>query len=1148
MSGPFLVYTNTVDEINRVLKNIQDSYNVSLTTIASDAKKQISSALNTTVVAATTTGVPTSRQINTGEGLQGGGSLASDLTLSIVAATSTTLGGVKPDGTSILNSSGAISVTKASIGLGNVENTALSTWPGTANVTTLGTITTGTWAADKVGLAYGGTNADLSATGGVSYVLRQSSVGAAVTVSQLAASDLSNGTNGSGKVVLMTSDLSAGSTTLPSFTDNGDGSCTIGTGAYNLWTEATGIGLPTSYSISGGTFTPTDGAVAYIVANYNGGSPVVQMVTSLATIDYILVVPIFTIHRDGTTVIQLNWDTTGLALPNKMQHGIMHTMPFLYQDGLILGEAGTRNVTISSGTEWIAGCVETLCAAFNSSTDTLSLYYHVGGVETETTITQYNNSQYDDGTNLQNLTGNRYGVIWVWRLVSSSSKRAFCTLGNANYTLPDARSSQPVYIPSVASQMSVLVGRIIVQNGASSATQIDSAFTQNFNGATATTFSGISGTCATTQGGTGLTSYVLGDTLYASAANVLSTLAGNITTTRKFLRQVGNGAISAAPAWDTVTSTDVGLGNVENTALSTWAGSTNLTTLGTITTGTWSATAIGPTKGGTGQTTYALGDLLYSDATNSLAKLTGNTASTIKVLTQTGTGVVSAAPVWTASTGTGNVVFSSSPTITDTLTLTLTSTATAGTTPLLQSTITVAPVSTSTANYQAGRFVVDDTGTTVNTGTLNGLTSVLTHGGSGSAALTGINSSVTATGGNATNMFGIQSLWSTTGSTTLSVTVATGLRTALTLNNANASVATFIGCDVSWTLTTGTATTMVGVRAGAMSSATMAAVTTLIGVDINAITGTTAGSPATNAYAIRTANVTGASNNWQLNLGTGITLLNDTTDATTTTSGSFQTKGGMGIVKALWVGGLTNIAGVATLANTTEASAIGTAGTVIVGGVSVAKKAYFGSVTNYAAVSATTTNGDQFLDTTQNHFGGYTGGMNGWYDRTICSNTASKTQTGIVTAASIVPTSVIGSPTIPANWFKAGKRLRYIIRGTYSTDAAPGNATLTIKIGSTTFRTTGSFALDNSNTNAYWRMEGAITCQTTGASGTCVGIMAWEHEHSAGAGTALDVQTANSVAAVTFDTTVSNLFDVLWTADDSGTSIVCTDFLLIERA
>lgn len=52
----------------------------------------------------------------------------------------------------------------------------------------------------------------------------------------------------------------------------------------------------------------------------------------------------------------------------------------------------------------------------------------------------------------------------------------------------------------------------------------------------------------------------------------------------------------------TLAKSDIGLGNVENAALSTWAGSSNITTLGTISTGTWSATAIAVAKGGTGAT------------------------------------------------------------------------------------------------------------------------------------------------------------------------------------------------------------------------------------------------------------------------------------------------------------------------------------------------------------------------------------------------------------------------------------------------------------------------------------------------------------------------------------------------------------------
>jgi hypothetical protein len=54
-------------------------------------------------------------------------------------------------------------------------------------------------------LSRGGTGADLSATGGTSQVLKQTSAGGVVTVSQLAASDLSNGVTGSGAVVLTTS-------------------------------------------------------------------------------------------------------------------------------------------------------------------------------------------------------------------------------------------------------------------------------------------------------------------------------------------------------------------------------------------------------------------------------------------------------------------------------------------------------------------------------------------------------------------------------------------------------------------------------------------------------------------------------------------------------------------------------------------------------------------------------------------------------------------------------------------------------------------------------------------------------------------------------------------------------------------------------
>ena len=92
--------------------------------------------------------------------------------------------------------------------------------------------------------------------------------------------------------------------------------------------------------------------------------------------------------------------------------------------------------------------------------------------------------------------------------------------------------------------------------------------------------------------------------------------------------------------------TDLSLNNVENTAISTFAGSTNITTLGTIATGTWSATAIGETKGGTAQTTYTQGDILYASGSNTLAKLAKGTAGQVLTINSGAT-----APEWATSSG-----------------------------------------------------------------------------------------------------------------------------------------------------------------------------------------------------------------------------------------------------------------------------------------------------------------------------------------------------------------------------------------------------------------------------------------------------------------------------------------------------------------
>lgn len=98
-----------------------------------------------------------------------------------------------------------------------------------------------------------------------------------------------------------------------------------------------------------------------------------------------------------------------------------------------------------------------------------------------------------------------------------------------------------------------------------------------------------------------------------------------------------NGYIGAV----VLNKTDLSLGNVENTALSTWPGSTNINTLGVINTGTWNADPIAASKGGTGLTAYTTGDLLVADSSTTLAPI--NAAATGNVLISNGAG---ASPSW----------------------------------------------------------------------------------------------------------------------------------------------------------------------------------------------------------------------------------------------------------------------------------------------------------------------------------------------------------------------------------------------------------------------------------------------------------------------------------------------------------------------
>jgi hypothetical protein len=132
-----------------------------------------------------------------------------------------------------------------------------------------------------------------------------------------------------------------------------------------------------------------------------------------------------------------------------------------------------------------------------------------------------------------------------------------------------------------------------------------------------------------------------------SAAATLATVNSNVgsfgsstsipsfTVNAKGLITAASGNAVVAPA-----------GTLSGTTLNSTVVSSSLTSVGTISSGTWQGTAVGAIYGGTGQTAYTTGDTLYASATNTLSRL--GIGSSGQVLT-----VSSGIPSWqTPSSGT----------------------------------------------------------------------------------------------------------------------------------------------------------------------------------------------------------------------------------------------------------------------------------------------------------------------------------------------------------------------------------------------------------------------------------------------------------------------------------------------------------------
>jgi len=280
---------------------------------------------------------------------------------------------------------------------------------------------------------------------------------------------------------------SAGKISGGTFTDNGDGTLTVSAGsgfikiANNDFAETKFFDWQASSNMA-----LTDNNTNYIYVTYDGGSPHVTKSLSIPS-DKNTNVMLGLAYRDGTDIHLV---TAGQYINNYAKNTLWKDIEingkFQRANGLIISETGTRNIAITSGVVY-AGLTKKSIPSFDSSDgDTFTYYYRngAGGWTKVTSQSQIDNTYYDDGTGtlheLSDTIGWKtyYGAHWVYM---DADGHVFVVYGQDDYLIEDAQNAQPPStLPDLLGDIGRLIGKIIVQKGASTFESIQSTFDNYF--------------------------------------------------------------------------------------------------------------------------------------------------------------------------------------------------------------------------------------------------------------------------------------------------------------------------------------------------------------------------------------------------------------------------------------------------------------------------------------------------------------------------------------------------------------------------------------------------------------------------------------------------------------------------------------------
>ena len=177
-----------------------------------------------------------------------------------------------------------------------------------------------------------------------------------------------------------------------------------------------------------------------------------------------------------------------------------------------------------------------------------------------------------------------------------------------------------------------------------------------------------------------------------------------------------------------------------------------------------------------------------------------------------------------------------------------------------------------------------------------------------------------------------------------------------------------------------------------------------------------------------------------------------------------------------------------------------------------------------AAVAGSSVDGNFWNDSTQKAIQTYVDGITQTLSGVIFTSTADATVANSTTETSVIG-SGIGTKTLPANFFVAGKTVRIRVKGIFSTTGTP-TVNVKAKLGSTLIVETTAIATSGTIANDEFEVEIYLTCRTTGATGTVIGSGKFRYDNSTNAGLHIGMP---ATSATTIDTTASQVLDITWT-------------------